>query len=235
MSEIFKKITFNFGLIAMVILYTFCKSPFTEYEYLKHLKEGDVVFQMSKSNQAKYIEEATISPWGHCGIIIKENNKLYVLEASKTVRLTPLRKWINKGKQRKIDVRRFTDKEIHIDYSDYIGKPYDTEFKFNNGKWYCSELVYDIYKNQLGIKICNPKRVNEYNIGRLKNILKQRNINENQYVVTPSNIYCNGRRILIQSHLAVRNLGESRVTEEPQQYIHVHDLTIGSVHSLPIC
>lgn len=180
-----------------------CKSPKKEeIESVKRkkndsLREGDVVFQMSKSRQAKYIEEATAYPWSHCGIIVKSDNKLFVLEASKTVRLTPFNKWIKKGRQRKIDVRRFTDKEIHIDYSDYIGKPYDTEFKFNNGKWYCSELVYDIYKNQLGIEICKPKRVNEYNIGRLKGVLKQRNIDESQYVITPSNIYCNGRKILI--------------------------------------
>jgi len=27
-----------------------------------------------------------------------------------------------------------------------IGQPYDDEFLLNNGKWYCSELIYDVFK-----------------------------------------------------------------------------------------
>ena len=27
-----------------------------------------------------------------------------------------------------------------------VGKPYDDEFIMNNGKWYCSELLYEAYK-----------------------------------------------------------------------------------------
>lgn len=62
------------------------------------LKEGDIVFQMSKSKQSPLVQYATGSPWSHCGIIIEKDNKLYVLEASNVVKLTPFQKWKERGR-----------------------------------------------------------------------------------------------------------------------------------------
>ena len=56
-------------------------------------KEGDIVFQMSTSRQSPLIQYATASPWSHCGIVVEKNNQLYVLEASSTVKLTPIKEW----------------------------------------------------------------------------------------------------------------------------------------------
>ena len=55
------------------------------------LKEGDIVFQTSKSPQSKYIIMSTKSQWSHCGIIIEKADGLYVLEAINRVSLTPCR------------------------------------------------------------------------------------------------------------------------------------------------
>ena len=53
------------------------------------LQEGDVVFIESQSSQSPYIKVGTMSKWTHCGVIVNTPEGLKVLEASKTVRLTP--------------------------------------------------------------------------------------------------------------------------------------------------
>ena len=153
------------------------------------LKEGDIVFQTSKSSQSKYIILATRSQWSHCGIIVEKSDGLYVLEAISTVSLTPYQQWVERGRGKRVSVKRYTEEPIKIKYSKYLGKQYDLSFKFDNGKWYCSELVYDIYKRQLGVELCKPHPVSEYAIRGLNKTLTKRGINKNQLVVAPSDLY----------------------------------------------
>lgn len=173
-------------ILAVVIIFL---SSFTCEPSKEELKEGDVLFQISKSRQAPFIQYATGSVWSHCGIVVEKNNQQYVLEASDRVKLTPLTKWINKGRFKSYLVDRVIDKPVKIKYSKYLGKPYDLSFKFNNGKYYCSELVYEIYKEQFGIKLGKPKKVKEYRLFGLKNVLKKRGINKNQLVIAPSDLW----------------------------------------------
>ena len=65
-------------------------------------KEGDILFQVSKSRQSPLIQKATGSKWSHCGVVVEKDKKLFVLEASKVVRLTPLQQWIKQGKDEKV-------------------------------------------------------------------------------------------------------------------------------------
>lgn len=152
------------------------------------LKEGDIVFQISKSKQSPLIQLATMSPWSHCGIIVYKNGKPYVLEASNVVKLTDLNTWINKGRGSTWRTKRVINDCPKIRYKKYLGQPYDLAFKFNNGKMYCSELVYTIYKEQLDIELCKPRKVSSYHIFGLNKILKKRHINCDQLVVAPSDL-----------------------------------------------
>lgn len=153
------------------------------------LKEGDIVFQTSKSPQSKYIILATKSQWSHCGIIIEKPDGLFVLEAISTVSLTPYQQWVERGRGKRVSVKRYTEEPIKIKYSKYLGKQYDKAFKFGNNQWYCSELVYDIYKRQLGVELCEPRPVSNYVISGLGKILTKRGIDKNQRVVAPSDLY----------------------------------------------
>ena len=153
------------------------------------LKEGDIVFQTSKSSQSKYIILATKSQWSHCGIIIEKPDGLYVLEAISTVSLTPYQQWVERGKGKRVGMKRYTEEPIKIKYRKYLGKPYDLAFKFGNSKWYCSELVYDIYKRQLGVELCKPRPVSDYNLHGLEKQLSKRGISKDQLVVAPSDLY----------------------------------------------
>lgn len=151
-------------------------------------KEGDIVFQISQSAQSKYVQLTTGSPWSHCGIVVEKNKKLYVLEASNVVKLTSLRKWINRGKYKVVRTRRVFNDPIKIKYSQYLGQPYDLAFKFDNNKMYCSELVYEIYKNQFDIKLGKPKKVKHFRILGLSKILKRRGISPDQLVIAPCDL-----------------------------------------------
>lgn len=153
------------------------------------LKEGDVIFQTSQSEQAPYIAYATFSNKTHCGIIIEKNSKLYVLETLNVIKLTPLDVFIERGLFKSYWVKRYTDKAVKIKYKQYLGIPYDLAFRFDNKKFYCSELVYEIYKTQLNVELCKPNKLSSYNLLGIKDIAKRRKMNLEQYVVAPSDLY----------------------------------------------
>jgi hypothetical protein len=159
------------------------------------VREGDIIFQTSQSQQSPLIQIATRSKITHCGIIVMKHGKPYVLETLKTLVITPLDKFIARGKDRKYWLKRSNKENIKIRYSNYLGKSYDLAFKFDNGKYYCSELVYDIYQNQLGIELCKPKPVNDYLImginylPEIKKAMQKRSITMNQYVIAPVDIF----------------------------------------------
>lgn len=153
------------------------------------LKEGDVVFQISKSKQSPLIAAATGSQWTHCGVIVMKKGEPYVLEASSVVKLTPWEQWKQRGKGGIISMKRYTDKPVKIRYSQYLGKPYDLAFKFDNGKWYCSELVYDIYLKQLGVKLCEPRPISDYHLVGMDKTMRRRGISRDQLAVAPVDLF----------------------------------------------
>lgn len=80
------------------------------------------------------------------------------------------------------------DDTLKIKYQKYLGKSYDLAFRFNNNKWYCSELIYDIYKNQFGVELCKPRKVKEYQIEDMEKQMRKRGITQEQLVVAPSDL-----------------------------------------------
>lgn len=163
-------------------------SIFAIFGCKQNYKEGDIVFQESQSRQSLLIHKATGSKWTHCGIIIEKDDGLYVLEASKTVRLTPFSQWKAQGKGGSIKSRRVTDDSLKVKYQKYLGKSYDLAFRFGNNKWYCSELIYDIYKNQFNIELCKPRKVKEYQTEGMEKQMRKRGITQEQLVVAPSDL-----------------------------------------------
>ena len=156
------------------------------------LQEGDIVFIESQSSQSPYIKVGTMSKWTHCGVVVNTPDGMKVLEASKTVKLTPFNSFIGRAKNENWCIKRPKQKlKKPINYNKYIGQPYDLEFKFNNGKMYCSELVWLVYKEQ-GIELCKPRNVSGFimtRIPKVKKLMNKRNIQMNQEVVAPVDIY----------------------------------------------
>ncbi len=194
-----KKIFIILGLILCVVGYPF-RSMFIEGVTatkgpIEDVREGDVIFQTSLSQQSPLIKMGTRSTITHCGIVVMKDGKPYVLETQKTLVLTPLKKFIARGKDSKYWHKRPKLDNIKIKYSGYLDKPYDLAFKFDNAKFYCSELIYDVYLNQLGVELCKPKTIDDYlilgahRIPKIKRAMKKRGITMEQYAVAPVDVF----------------------------------------------
>lgn len=162
---------------------------------IEDVREGDVIFQTSLSQQSPLIKMGTRSTITHCGVVVMKDGKPYVLETQKTLVLTPLKKFIARGKDGKYWHKRPKLDNIKIKYSGYLGKSYDLAFKFDNGKFYCSELIYDVYLNQLGVELCKPKKIDDYlilgthRIPKIKRAMEKRGITMEQYAVAPVDVF----------------------------------------------
>ncbi|MBN1897487.1 MAG: YiiX family permuted papain-like enzyme [Spirochaetes bacterium] len=168
------------------------------------VQEGDLIFHTSRSPQSRAIQLATHSKYSHMGIIFKDKNKFFVLEAAATVRFTPLDEWINRGENKHFVAKRL--KEAHrmlnkksIDKMKTIGKmfvnkKYDIYFEWSDERMYCSELVWKIYKKALNIELGKLEKLNDFDLShphvRVK--LKQRfkdKLPEKETVVSPQAMF----------------------------------------------
>lgn len=173
-------------------------------EFNNVFREGNIIFQISKSSQSKAIQEATNSLYSHMGIIYKKGSNLFVYEAVQPVKFTPLNQWITNGENEHYVVKRLKNadklltKNVLVRMKEngqkYLGKDYDSLFEWSDSQMYCSELVWKIYKETLGIEIGKIAKLSDFNLSHptVKSILKERygnNIPMNEKVITPSVIY----------------------------------------------
>ena len=194
-----KKAFMILGVVLLILALPFSsmltESLSAQIEPVKEVREGDVIFQTSQSRQSPLIQIATRSKISHCGIVVMKNGEPYVLETLKTLVLTPLDDFIARGEGKKYWLKRSAKENIKIQYASYLGKPYDLAFKFDNDKFYFSELIYVIYKEQLGIELCEPKQVGDYlipgiaQLPQLVKVMKKRGITKEQYAVAPVDVF----------------------------------------------
>lgn len=122
------------------------------------LKTGDLLFQnLDCGELCDAIEAVTEGfdgrDFSHIGLVVIRNNMPYVIEAiGKDVHLTPLTTFISRSGKNKVYVGRVKPKYHNLakkavtNAMNNAGVPYDDEFICNNGKYYCSELIYDAFK-----------------------------------------------------------------------------------------
>lgn len=166
-GELMRKILLFVPIILLVALG--CQNSMGE-----RLRDGDIVFHTSKSAQSITIQKATNSKYSHMGIIFIRDGSPYVYEAVKTVRYTPLKKWIARGEDGHYVVKRLrnADRLLTLDAVTrlvraaikYEGKPYDLTFEWADDRIYCSELVWKIYYNALGIQIGRLQKLREFDL-----------------------------------------------------------------------
>ena len=166
-----------------VFHFLLCILPLTSFA--QQYRDGDIIFQSSPSRQSAAIEEATQSPYSHCGIIFYENNVPYVYEAVQPVGKRRLDEWIESGVNGEFIVKRLKDsllltenvgKSLKNYAFEQFGKNYDGQFNWSDKEMYCSELVYKSYWNACHIKLANPKALREFNIDGpiVRKIMKER-------------------------------------------------------------
>ena len=160
-------------------------------------RDGDIVFYESTSRQSPVIKLAQHSKWTHCGIVFLVGEKVYVYEAVGTVKYTPLKDWIAKGKngvycvkRLKIPLSKEAVSKMKAIGGGYRGKHYDTLFQWSDNKLYCSELVWKIYNQGAGIELCTPGHFSDYpiNLPAVKKLIKERygkSFNPDESIVSP--------------------------------------------------
>lgn len=142
------------------------------------VREGDLIFQTSRSAQSLAVQQATGSVYSHIGMILLQQGKPHVLEASKTVRFTPLADWIAQGEGKRYVLKRLRDadqrlspaavRKLHAAATLLIGKSYDLVFAWSDQQMYCSELVWKIYDRALGIRVGTLQKVRDFSLTSLE-------------------------------------------------------------------
>ena len=194
-----------FILIALIILcITACGAVPTEATTPPYLpQEGDLVFQTSKSQQGPAIQIATQSVYSHVGVVYIQNGTPWVFEASSKVKLTPLKEWISRGDGGWYTVKRLKNAEKLLTPSartslkavgqKFMGRPYDVLFEWSDNKIYCSELVWKLYQEGLGLELAPLRKMGEYSFDdpRVAGLVEKRwghRFSADELVVAPSDL-----------------------------------------------
>jgi uncharacterized protein YycO len=175
-------------------------------------QNGDIIFQTSNSSQSKAIQLATHSPYSHVGIIYEQKGVFWVYEAVEPVKLTPLKAWIKRGNKGHYVVKRLKDaatilspsvlKKMKATGEQYLGKHYDLYFEWSDDKIYCSELVWKIYKEAVGIELGKLQRLESFD---LSNDIVQKKLQErykgkiplDEEVISPADIFNSNHLITV--------------------------------------
>ena len=180
------------------------ETEFSELSSNDELKDGDIIFQTSLSNQSRAIQLATKSKYSHCGIIYKSGNDFYVFEAIQPVTTTPLSKWIARGENGKYVIKRLKNAKAVLTPSnlkkmkevgnEFKAKDYDLTFEWSDDKIYCSELIWKIYKRATGIEVGKLEKLSNFDLSNsaVKSKMKERygaKIPLNETVISPAAIF----------------------------------------------
>jgi uncharacterized protein YycO len=168
------------------------------------IKNGDLIFQTSLSGQSKAIQLATKSKYSHCGIIYVDNGQHYVFEAVQPIKVTPLDKWIARGKDGHYVIKRLknadeiltteTIQKMKQEGDKFTGKNYDMTFEWSDNKIYCSELIWKIYKRATGLEIGKLEKLSDFDLTNevVKQKMKERYGNKiplNEIVISPKAVF----------------------------------------------
>ena len=138
------------------------------------LRDGDIIFQTSRSAQSIAIQKATHSKYSHMGIVFFRDGDPYVFEAISIVQYTPLKKWVARGDGGHYVVKRLRDApriltseavaKLRQEAAKLQGKPYDLAFEWSDTRIYCSELVWKIYERGLGLRVGQLQKLRNFDL-----------------------------------------------------------------------
>ena len=224
-----KRIVLPIVLLLLLTLVVFAKDSFSQLIFGKgslndvalsssfsdELKDGDLIFQTSRSSQSKAIQLATNSQYSHCGIVFKEGKSFYVFEAVQPVKRTPLAEWIARGEKGEYVVKRLKNAEQTLTPEvlqkmkeigkGFYGKNYDLAFEWTDEKIYCSELIWKIYQRATGIEIGNLEQLGDFDLSSkvVKQKIKERygeKIPLDELVISPASLFESDKLVTIKTN-----------------------------------
>ena len=150
-------------LIYILVFTFFTTINFAQTQQRETLQEGDLLFQNLKCGALCDAIKAVTNgvdgkQFAHCAMVVKINDTLKVVEAiGNQVQANSLYNFFKRSGDTSV-IENITIARLKNEYKKFIakasafakkqvGKPYDDEFIMNNEKWYCSELLYEAYKN----------------------------------------------------------------------------------------
>ena len=167
-------------------------------------RDGDIIFQTSRSAQSIAIQKATHSKYSHMGIIFFRDGKPYVYEAIETVQYTPLKEWVARGEGGHYVIKRLAKADqiltpqgiakLRYTATRFQGKPYDFTFEWSDRRMYCSELVWKIYNRALGLHLGRLRKLGEFDLSDpiVKSMMKERygnHIPMEETVISPGEMF----------------------------------------------
>jgi|ERR1700682_1683648 len=188
---------------------TLALSGFQVGEVPPSLRDGDIVFHDSGSDQSLAIKILTHSPYSHVGIYLGG----FVYEAHKGINKTPIAEWSKRPRwathKNETPWKALRLKDHHEGLSaaeteklkafftpEVMGREYDSKFEWSPDKLYCSELVWKAYKSQLGIEVGALQTFSAFDFSdpRAKQLAQDRyggvdKLPTNETIVTPQAIY----------------------------------------------
>ena len=131
---------------------------------------GTLIFVKDTAGMGQAVA-ATTGKYTHVGIVICTDSGEYVYEAlpKRGVICRPLKEWSNgrnaASKEDELIVMRrpsvaFDTVRLLRSLKGFVGTPYDDYFMPNNGRLYCSELVYECYFDKEGNHIFEARPMN---------------------------------------------------------------------------
>ena len=173
---------------------------------------GDIIFQTSMGSQSQAIQLATHSKYSHVGIVFIVDGKPVVYEAVQPVRITPLQQWIENGKGKHYVVKRLVNRgevltptvvqKMKSLANSFLGKNYDIYFGWSDNRFYCSELVWKVYKRVANIEIGSLDKLGNFDLEHdiVQKIMKERYGNKvplEEKVISPEAMFISSKLITV--------------------------------------
>lgn len=177
------------------------------------LRDGDLVFQTSRSGQGAAVALATGSRLTHMGVVLVEGGVPWVLEAVEPVRRTRLAEWRRRGADGRLWARRLQDADAVLTPAalqrmrrlgrSWIGRHYDLRFRWDDERLYCSGLAYKLYDRAAGVRLGRLQRAGDLALEapEVRRLLAARfgprGLDPDEPVITPQAIFEDPRLVEI--------------------------------------
>ena len=192
------KVRFILLVVALLCTCYFSNAQVFYYYLAYSPKEGDIIFQsLPHDGLVDAIEGVTHSPFSHCGVVIRENNKWVVIEAISNVHTTPLLGWMLRGRSAGIAVYRLNSKyeyeipDFKKNLNSYLGLPYNYDYTMSDKEMYCSGLIYKAFFKTTGEQMGNLEKLGDLDWKPFESFIKSDQGNElplNRIMITPASL-----------------------------------------------